>query len=174
MSPHQAVAVAIRIFAAWLGITVIRDLASFAFIRQSDMPGYGFAVAVLVLAALLVAALWLFPGTIAGKLLSPINGKLETSASPDLWLAMGCALLGLWMLTSAIPTLVFDTYALLRLNPGDDRGNVPQSVVYYVVEVAIGLWLVFGAKGFRRLFWWARHAGLSKRPTEGTGGPNQS
>lgn len=162
VSPHQAVAVAIRIFAAWLGITVIRGLASFAFIRQSDMPGYAFAVAVLVLAALLVAALWLFPGIIAGKLLSPTNAKLETSASPDLWLEMGCALLGLWLLTSALPTLIFDTYALLRLNPGDDRGNVPQSVVYYVVEVAIGLWLVFGAKGFRRLFWWARNAGYKK------------
>jgi hypothetical protein len=162
MSPHQAVAVAVRIFAAWLGITVLRDLASFAFLKQSDMPGYGFAVAVVAMAALLVAALWFFPGTIARKLLSPANAKPEPSTSSDLWLAMGCALLGLWLLTSAIPTLIFNTYALLRLNPGDDRGNVPQSVVYYVVEVAIGLWLVFGGKGFRRLFWWARNAGYKK------------
>jgi hypothetical protein len=164
MSPHQTVAVAVRVFAAWLGIAVLRNLASFAFLKQTEMPGYGFAVSVLALAVLLVAALWLFPGTIAGKLLSPDNAKPETSVSPDLWLAMGCALLGLWMLTSAIPTLIFDTYALLRLNPGDDGGNVPQSVVYYVVEVAIGLWLVFGAKGFRRLFWWARNAGYKKAP----------
>jgi hypothetical protein len=130
--------------------------------KQTDMPGYGFAVTVLALAVLLVAALWLFPRTIARKLLSPDIAKPETSASADLWLAMGCALLGLWLLTSALPTLVFDTYALVHLNPGDDRGNIPQSVVYYVVEVAIGLWLVFGAKGFRRLFWWARNAGYKK------------
>jgi hypothetical protein len=127
MSPYQAVAVAVRIFAAWLGITVLRDLASFAFVKPSEMPGYGFAVIVVVLAALLVAALWLFPKTIAGKLLSPDNARVDTSSSPDLWLAMGCALLGLWLLTSAVPTLIFDTYALLRLNPGDDRGNIPQS-----------------------------------------------
>jgi hypothetical protein len=162
MSPHQAVAVTVRIFAAWLGITVLRDLASFAFFKQTDMPGYGFAVTILALAVLLVAALWLFPGTIAGKLLSPSNAKPETSAPPDLWLAMGCALLGLWLLTSALPTLIFDTYALVHLNPGDDRGNIPQSVVYYIVEVAIALWLVFGAKGFRKLFWWARNAGYKK------------
>ena len=124
MSPHQAVAVAVRIFAAWLGITVLRDLASFAFLRQSDIPGYGFAVIVVALAALLVAALWFFPGTIAGKLLSPDNARPEAAASPDLWLAIGCALLGLWMLTSALPTLIFDTYALLRFNYGDERGNV--------------------------------------------------
>src|SRR5215468_10600085 len=102
MSPHQAVAVAVRIFAAWLGISVLRDLASFAFLKQTDMPGFGFVVTVLALAALLVSALWLFPGTIAGKLLSPDNAKPEPSASPDLWLAMGCALLGLWLLTSAL------------------------------------------------------------------------
>jgi hypothetical protein len=161
MSPYQAVAVAVRIFAAWLGITVLRDLASFAFFKP-DMPGFGFAVTVLALAVLLVGILWLFPGTIAGKLLSPDNAKPETSASPDLWLAMGCALLGLWLLTSALPTLIFDTYALVHLNPGDDRGNIPQSVVYYIIEVAIALWLVFGAKGFRRLFWWARNAGYKK------------
>jgi hypothetical protein len=162
MSRHQAVAVAVRIFAAWLAVTVLRNLASFAFFKQSDMPGYGLAVAVLALAALLVATLWFFPGTIARKLLSPDNAKPETSASPDLWLAMGCALLGLWLLKSALPTLVFDTYALIHLSYGDDRGNIPQSVVYYVVEVVIGLWLVFGAKGFRRLFWWARNAGYKK------------
>jgi hypothetical protein len=126
------------------------------------MPGYGFALTVLVLTALFVAALWLFPRIIAGKLLSRDNAKPEPSTSPELWLAMGCALLGLWLLTSALPTLIFDTYALLRLNPGDDRANVPQSVVYYVVEVAIGLWLVFGARGFRRLFRWARTAGYKK------------
>ena len=141
---------------------MLRDLASFAFVKQSDMPGYGFAVTVVALAALLVAALWLFPATIARKLLSPDNVKQETSASPDLWLAMGCALLGLWLLTSALPTLIFDTYALVHLSYGDDRGNIPQSVVYYVIEVAIALWLVFGAKGFRRLFWWARNAGYKK------------
>ena len=162
MSPYQAVAVAVRIFAAWLGTTALRDLASFAFLKQSEMPGYGFAVTVVAISALLVAALWLFPGIIARKLLSPVNAKLETSTSPDLWLAMGCALLGLWLLTTALPTLIFDTYALFRFNYGDDRGNVPQSVAYYVVEVAIALWLVFGAKGFRRIFWWARNTGYKK------------
>lgn len=38
MSPHQAVAVAVRIFAAWLGITVLRDLASFASLDRATSP----------------------------------------------------------------------------------------------------------------------------------------
>jgi hypothetical protein len=162
MSPHQAVAVAVRVFSVWLGIYVFRTVASFAFVRQSDVPGFGVAVAFVALTVLLVAALWFFPRSIAGKLLSPDNAKPEPSASPDLWLAMGCALLGLWMLTSALPSLIFDTYALVYVDPTSNDANLKRSVLYYVVEVAIALWLVFGAKGFRKLFWWARHAGYKK------------
>jgi hypothetical protein len=165
MSPHQTVAVAVRIFAAWLGFTALLQLASFVVVRQSDMPGYGFALTVLALAALLVTALWFFPRTIAGKLLGPENPTSEPSPSPDLWLAMGCALLGLWLLTSALPTLIFDIYALVRISVGSmDPGNMWQSAVYQLVEVGIALWLVFGAKGFRKLFWWAQNAGYRKEP----------
>src|SRR5580704_12446040 len=89
MSPHQAVAVSVRLFAAWLGIYVLRTVASFAFVRQSDVPGFGVAVAVVVITAALVMVLWLFPGSIAKKLLSAENAKSETTGSPDLWLAMG-------------------------------------------------------------------------------------
>jgi hypothetical protein len=82
MSPYQAVAVAVRLFAVWLGLDVLRSWASFAFVRQSDVPGLGVAVAFLVLTAFLVIVLWFFPRSIAGKLLSPDSTKPEPSASP--------------------------------------------------------------------------------------------
>jgi hypothetical protein len=162
MSPHQAVAVALRLFAVWLGIYAFRTVVSYAYVRESAVPGFGAEVAFLALTVLLVIALWFFPRSIAGKLLSPDNAKAEASATPDLWLAMGCALLGLWMLTSALPSLVFDTYALVYIDTTSDDTNLKRSVLYYVVEIAIALWLVFGAKGFRKLFWWAQHAGYTK------------
>jgi hypothetical protein len=31
--------------------------------------------------------------------------------------------------------------------------------VYYVVQIALGVWLLMGARGARRLFWWARTNG---------------
>jgi hypothetical protein len=123
------------------------------------MPGLGVEVAFLVLTAVLVVALWFFPRSIAEKLLSPDSAKPEPSASPDLWLAMGCALMGLWLLTHALPSLIFDAYALIYVDTTSDDASLKRSVLYYVVEVAIALWLVFGAKGFRKLFWWARRAG---------------
>jgi len=133
-----------------------------AFVRQSNVAGLGAAVAFLALNILVAVVLWFFPRSIAGKLLSPDNAKPEASASPDLWLAMGCALLGLWMLTTALPSLVLDSYALAYVDATSDNTELKRSVLYYMVEMAIALWLVFGAKGFRRLFWWARQAGYKK------------
>jgi hypothetical protein len=76
---------------------------------------------------------------------------------------MGCALIGLWMLTYAVPALIRDAL-LLQSTASDyvDPGNLKSWVIYNLVEVAIALWLVFGAAGFSRLFWWARSAGLAK------------
>ena len=137
-------------------------MVSLAFVRQSNVAGLGAAVAFLALNILVAVVLWFFPRSIAGKLLSPDNAKPEASASPDLWLAMGCALLGLWMLTTALPSLVLDSYALAYVDATSDNTELKRSVLYYMVEMAIALWLVFGAKGFRRLFWWARQAGYKK------------
>jgi hypothetical protein len=162
MSPYQVVAVALRLVAVWLGIYALRTVVSLAFLRRSETPGLGVAVAFLALTGLLALALWFFPRSIAGKLISPDAANTEASATPDLWLAMGCALLGLWILTAAFPSLVLDTYALVYIGPGADGFELKRSVLYYLSEIVIGLWLVFGAKGFRKLFWWARNAGYNK------------
>jgi hypothetical protein len=80
---------------------------------------------------------------------------------------MGCALIGLSMLTTALPRLVMQTFALYQAASDvaySGTGGLKSWAIYYVVEVAIALWLMFGARGFRRLFWWAQNAGLSKPP----------
>jgi len=162
MTPHQVVAVAVRLFAAWLLIAVFRNAASFAFLPRSEVPGFWVAATFLALAVLLVGILWFFPLSIARKVLSQESAKAEASATPDMWLAMGCALIGLWLLTSALPSLVFNTYAPIYSNSSSSDESLGRLVVYYAAEVGIGLWLVFGAKGFRQLFWWARNAGVKK------------
>jgi hypothetical protein len=161
MSPYQAVAVALRVFAVWLGIYALRTVLSLALMQQSGTPGFWGSAALLGLTLLFSATLWFFPRSIAGKLLSQEAAKAELSASPDLWLAMGCALLGLWILTSAVPSVVLDTYALVYLGPGADASDLKRSVLYYFVEIGLGVWLLFGARGLRKLFWWARHAGYN-------------
>jgi hypothetical protein len=162
MSPIQAVSVAVRIFAVWLALYVLRTVSSIAFLRHSQQPGLWVPVALTVVTALLAAALWFFPRTIAGTLLSPDNARPQGPASPDLWLAMGCSLLGLWMLTSSLPSLVLGAYALFYVDSGISDSDLKSTVLYNLVEVAAALWLIFGARGFRRLFWWAQNAGIKK------------
>jgi hypothetical protein len=77
-----------------------------------------------------------------------------------MWLSVGCALIGLWVLTSALPALVRNLIVLyLSRDTYDDVPNVNIWRIYYLVEIAIGLWLILGAKGFRKLYWWAQTAG---------------
>jgi hypothetical protein len=74
---------------------------------------------------------------------------------------MICALIGLWLASSALPALVRDclflNYAGSRL---DDTTTVQHWIIYYLVQLVIALWLIFGARGFRWAFWWARNAGV--------------
>jgi hypothetical protein len=165
MSPHQIVAVALRLFAVWVAIDVLRTLPSFYFARESDAPGLVYSLSFFALTIVIVLALWFFPRTIAGKLLSPASAEREAPASPDTWLAMGCALIGLWMLTTAVPALVFDVFAYSSAGSNyDETDKLRHWILYQVVEVLIALWLVFGARGFRELFWWARDAGRNRGP----------
>ena len=116
-----------------------------------------------LVSAVIVTGLWLFPRTIAGALLSKPIAQAESAASPDPWLAMGCALMGLWMLSSSFPAFVRDAVILYEANAEHEEvGSVKYWLLYNAVEVAIAVWLVLGAKGFRQVFWWGRYAGVRR------------
>ncbi len=162
MLPREVVAVAIRLFAICLGLSVLRMLPSLLITPEARPPGYAYDFFIVGVTAALAFALWFFPRLVAGKL---ISGRSERNAttSADTWLAMGCALIGLWMLTNAVPALIRDAFVLQSAaSELSDTANIKSWVLYNFVEVAIALWLAFGATGFRQLFWWARSAGLGK------------
>lgn len=164
MSPHQAVAVAVRLFAVWLSFYVLNALGSFLLARPIDAVHIWIGVGVGLVATAIILGLWLFPRTLAGALLSKPVAEAEPSASPDLWLAMGCALLGLWIiLSSALPAFVRDALAIHEaLSEHDELGSVKYWLFYNAAEVAIAMWLILGAKGFREVFWRARYAGIRR------------
>jgi|SRR6185437_5392257 len=168
MSPHQAVAVAVRLFAVWLGLYVLRTLFDLLLTRDVDAVHVWLSIGIVLASAVVVLGLWLFPRKVAGALLSKPGADAEPTASPDLWLGMGCALIGLWMLSSAFPAFVRDALIVYEASTEhDELGSVKYWVFYNAVEVAIAVWLILGAKGFRQVFWWARYAGI-RRTTEGT------
>jgi hypothetical protein len=169
MSPHQAIAVAVRLFAVWLAAYALRTASAIIFgggatIYSRPIDSRGLIVAGIIGILTLLAAifLWFFPLTTAKKLLSPPVTAAPAEA-PDTWLAMGCTLIGLWLLASAIPSIVRDALYLYSSFPEhDDLVQFKRWLAYRFVEVIIALWLVFGSKGFVKLFWWVRNAGTKK------------
>ena len=103
-------------------------------------------------------ALWFFPRTVARTLLPGESTSPPVNSHPGSWFAVGCALLGLWVLTSAVPALVRNAYILFYVQ----RNNMPlpenlgSGVLYYAVELGVGVWLLLGAAGVRKVLWWAR------------------
>ena len=171
MSPQQVLALGVRLFAIWLVVRLIMFVPfQFAQVSAYYSQTYGQAgasgaqvyygiAALLVLVVFFV--LWRFPLTVASRIMPGSVQETDEPRSPDLWLAMGCALIGLWLLSTSIPTLFVHLMQYLEALAG--RLPYPRVMLTQnIVEVAIGVWLVFGARGFRRLFWWVRNAGRTQ------------
>jgi hypothetical protein len=176
MTPHQTIAVAVRLFAIWLLVSLITGLVTFASqFRWQDYPNKGLTMALIAaVTAVVVLALWFFPRTVARRLLSTSATASSGAAEPvpaDTWLAMGCALVGLWVLASSLPAAIRDLVILKSSDTITDTSEVRKWLLYDLGRVAIAAWLMFGAVGFRRLFWWARYAGIGEPSNNRSSGP---
>jgi hypothetical protein len=148
----------------WLAVYVAREMLTFYLegSRRGGSYALPIALAISIFAVLFVVALWFFPRTIARGLLSSSSADATPAASADMWLAMGCALIGLWLLSSALPALIRNLVFLYLSRSGEvDTTNLRYGLFYYFVELLMAVWLILGANGFRRIFWWARNAGQS-------------
>lgn len=153
----QTVGVVVRLFAVWLATWALRNLPSFWIFNvpgtTPEMRSYALVVSILML--LIAITLWFFPLTVASKL---ISGK-ATAEYPTFSLeqiqSAGASLLGLWVLSSAVPNLGFYAVAIFVTGATVESGTYA-SIARLVIEVVIGLWLLFGARGIFGLVHWAR------------------
>lgn len=169
MSPHQIIAVAVRLFAIWLCALVAMNLPYY--FLNTPLRGEADSIFVFLggsaIFVIVAIGLWRFPLMVANKLLSTNVQKSESSAKPDMWLAMGCSLIGLWLLATTIPALVQDLiWAVPEFAGGHPVETLNIWFGLYLPKIIIGVWLILGGKGFRRLFWWARNAGRDTAPQE--------
>lgn len=172
MSPHQVVSVAARLFAVWLVIHLPGQVYSF-FTEESKLNDPTLrlvAICVAAIEAIVILALWFFPHTIARTLLRTSATEPPPPSSADTWLTMGCALIGLWLVATSLPSLVIDTFVWSTYK-FDDTSSLWRSVLYYLAEIAIGVWLILGARGFRQVVWWARNAGIGEPSNNRSRGP---
>jgi len=160
MSPTQAAALGVRLFAIWLAIYCARWAPYlFGVARDSDeIAIIGVTVLATLVSILAVLVLWFFPRTVARAILPASDAAPSVAHSPDTWLAVGCALLGLWVLSDAGPGIVRMIYVFVYTSRAEQ--SLPEGwsagLVYFLAETAIGAWLLLGASGLRNLLRWAR------------------
>ena len=163
MSPHQTIAVAVRLFAVWLAVYALQTASATFLDGRVATKGLVVAGIIGILTLLVAVLLWFFPLTTAKKLLSDPAANSAPGETPDTWLATGCALIGLWLLASAIPHIVRDALYLYSANSSyDDSVEFKHWVAYRFVEIVVAVWLIVGTGGFVKVFRWARSAGSKK------------
>jgi hypothetical protein len=162
MTPHQTLVVVVRLFAVWLGLIVVREVAAWYITGRESNDPYLLPILVLiaVVAVLCVLVLWFFPRTVArGLLPSGADAPVESS-SPEVWFAIGISLLGLWLAASAIPGVLrnFLVMYFFRAESVDKSGLV-SGLIYLFAQLVVGVALIVGTNGIRKFIWWARDAG---------------
>jgi hypothetical protein len=162
MTAHQTLAVAVRLFAVWLAVIAIRELAGGFIAGRDKSDAYILPIVVVaaVVSAVFVIVLWFFPRTIARGLLPSGHEAPANPSAPEVWFAIGCSLLGLWLAASAVPG-VLRNLSVMYLYRSDsiDMSGLISGLIYLLAQIIVGVLLVVGANGIRRFVWWARHAG---------------
>jgi hypothetical protein len=165
MSREDFVAVAVRLFVVWLVLSMFQQIlyAAPAFIEQG-WDSANIAYGLFLLFGLLVGVfLWVFPLTAARKLLPTMSEpRSEQVIGAPVALSLGLTLLGLWLLANALidggywltVLLLFHRDATGMLSLGHDQ---IAGMVGTVLELVVGLWLVFGNAGLRRLIFRFRY-----------------
>lgn len=163
MTPHQILIVGIRLlvifwFFSLLGqagviLTTVREMS------VSASP-FVISLAVQIVASVL---LWLFPATLAAKLLRAGNAPVQASAVPfDEWRDLVFVGVGIFVLARAIPDVLY--WAILAAAPAHVFADLAfdQKVGAFtsLVELAIGLTLTLGASAIRSLIQKGRRVGV--------------
>ena len=165
MTPHQALALGVRLFAIWCALAIVREVVAFmtSWRPQDDSSAVVVVLAGSVLSVIFLLILWFFPKSIARGLLPDSTDAPTQTLSYQMWFTLGTALLGLWFVASSITPILRNLSVMYVLRPelinAEDLRSMRVDVFYYVVELVLGLCLLFGASGIRKLVWRIRYAG---------------
>lgn len=155
MTPHQVLAVVVRVFTIWLflqlGLTIANSLM-FAVKRGSD-SFTGWYLVILIFLAICIF-LWKFPLTVAKKILPNPFETSPNSSVPGSWFSLGCILIGIFVAANAIPVLVSYLVTWLWTYRTELVNGFPKEWTYAIslhcTQLAIGIWLIFGNRGLKR------------------------
>jgi len=161
MKVIEVVSVAVRIFGILLFVITLRDspryLSAISDLGIEATPPSVYIQWAMVLACLSMAAFMIkFPGVISHMLVTP-----SKSASPlieengQAIQVAGLTIVGVYILTWAIPDLLYNGLMLWAvtgydLPPKEFISEAKITEMVTIIEIGIGLYLAFGAKGITK------------------------
>jgi len=154
MVPHQIVAVCMRILAVvWL-LQVFGHIAGLIQTMEQGNTSWAFVAVSAATQLGACALLWLFPFSIANKLLpTPGAVKDERPVSAVEWQVLAFVGVGLWVLAQALPDALYWVTLSHMMSQSDLTvgsslsADQKASIVATVAELAIGTYLLLGSKG---------------------------
>jgi hypothetical protein len=107
MTPQQIVGMAVKLFAIWLVVMAFQVLAAGLAMRNQIGEAASFLPYLLPALPLVVAVLlWLFPMTVADKLVPRVRDTNTVRAPARELTAVASVIIGLWVLIGTLPLLV--------------------------------------------------------------------
>jgi hypothetical protein len=164
MTPHQMLIVAVRLFAIFVLLGSLGQIAlSFSTYRALGEATY-FVWVWLALQLAVSAWLWLFPATIAAKLLRPGSVPAQAPTAFSEWRDLCFIAIGMFILCRAIPDLVYWLILAAAIEPGAEL-TLEQNANGFVtlLEVVIGIGLMLGATGIAAAIERLRSAGTGSK-----------
>lgn len=146
----------IRLFSISLFVIIIRDLPRFIItLNESQEPVLYAAYAVILFLFIISAVLWLFPLTLANKLLPKENEAEKVYWENDSILSIGFILMGVFLLYKTLSDLTYWGFVMLHSigNNTQIELSATDKISIYVtfIEVSLSLFLIFGSQGISNL-----------------------
>lgn len=175
VSREDFIAVATRLFAAYVLFSILKTVPAAIQLMSGDngMAFGGLYLAVIAMGVLLCGLLWLFPLTVARKLLPVMReARSEEAISAPVGLALGLTLIGAWLFATALVDASYWLTLILRTRQMTHLSGVPfewtpeqiGSMVSTAIQLVLSAWLILGSSGVRRLIdrlRYGQHAGTA-------------
>lgn len=165
MSREDFVAVGTRLFAVYLALSVLWEAARSAplVFEGGWSSEAGFFVMLWLLALMICGFLWVFPLTVARKLLPVMREpRSEQKLDASVAMSLGLTLIGLWVLGYGLVNAAYWLTLMVSIYRigAEAYAWTPEQIAGVTatgVELAVGVWLVFGNAGLKRLIYRFRY-----------------
>jgi hypothetical protein len=155
MSPHQVVALFVRLFVIWIACILLTRLPNAYFLFQQNEISTFWVMVFLGVALVVLMLIWNFPVVVSNKLLPNSIAQETKPSSYDSWFEIGIVIMGLWLLVQAIPSII-QYVTLYIFNQKDPmQGSMPNTwnanLVGYIVQLLLSFAMLLNAPAIEKI-----------------------